>query len=368
MPTDLYLAILTAARAHAQVHGAPTPTLTPQDVTLLGKYHPVNVAALHRAGFRVIPWTTNTPATMRALIGLQVDGIITDRPDLLRVVLKEEAAANPSVVAYFTAFEVIGHRGARGLRPENTLPAFEAGLDNFVTALETDIGITSDRIPLIGHDQFLNPQSCRRADGRPYTLRNRVYIRDISAAEAQSTFICDKLHRLRFPSQTNDPTLSPVAVAFAAHERLISPYVPIHVEQLFHFTRFYADYYRTGPGRSHPEAAARVANAERVCFNIETKILPLPNDPEGIPVAKLPIPDEAEPITNHTVDPQTFVTALGETIRRNRMEDRGRILSFDFRILQLVEEQFPKIPTWYLTESVHALSSDLIPPSLRQPH
>jgi len=357
MPASPYLALMTAVRAHAEAHGARTPVLAPEADTLLGRRPPVSVAELHGAGFRVVPWTVNDAWKMRALMALHVDGIISDRPDILRKILKAEAAANPFEAAYFAVFDITGHRGARGLRPENTLPAFEAGLDHLVTSIETDIGITADRVALIWHDQFLDPRSCRRADGVHYMLRNRVYIRDISLAEAQSGFICDKLHRTRFPRQANELALSPVAVAFAAHERLISPYVPTHIEQLFRFTDFYAGYYLTGPGSSHPQAAARAANAQNLCFSIETKILPLPNDPPGTSAANLPLPIHGDPTTNHTADPQTFVTELCEAIRRNHLEDRARVLSFDFRILQLVEEQFPKICTCYLVESAESLSA-----------
>jgi glycerophosphoryl diester phosphodiesterase len=371
VPINPFLALMTAANTHARAHGAQTPVLSPVDATLLatspGTPPPVDVAQLHKAGFRVVPWTTNDPAKMRALIDLRVDGIISDYPNLLQHVVKEEAAAHPAGAAYFAAFDVSAHRGGRGLRPENTLPSFEDGLDNLSTTLESDTGVTTDHVSLIWHDQFLNPQSCRRADGAPYTLENRVYIRDISSAEAQQIFICDKLHSEQFPDQRNDPSLSPVAVAFAEHEDLISPYVPTYVEQLFRFAAFYADYYSTGPGKSHPQASARAANASRVHFNLETKILPLPNDPEGRSVAALPIPDpHAEPTTNHTVDPQTFVTTLCGAITRNHMEARADVQSFDFRTLILVEEQFPKIPTYYLTESPKLLSSELVPAALRQ--
>ena len=361
---DPYLGLLTAANAHAKAHGAQTPTLSPVDATLLGPNPAVNVAELHKAGFRVIPWTTNDPEKIRALINLRVDGIISDYPDRLQKVLAEEKAAHPEDAAYFAAFISSAHRGGRGLRPENTLPSFENGLDHLVTELETDTGVTTDHVSLIWHDQFLNPESCRRADGKPYTLENRVYTRDISLAEAQSTFICDKLHA-QFPEQKNDLALSPVAVAFAKQEHLISPYVPTHAEQLFHFVAFYADYYSKGPGHTHPDAAARAANARKVRFNLETKILPLPNDPAGPPPTLTNA--HAEPTTNHTVDPQTFVTTLCGAITRNHMESRAEVQSFDFRTLILVEEQFPKIPTYYLTGDPKLLSSPLIPAALRQP-
>jgi glycerophosphoryl diester phosphodiesterase len=361
-----FLTLLTAANTHAKAHGASAPTLSPNDATLLGPNPPVNVAEIHKAGFRVIPWTTNDPEKIRALINLRVDGIISDYPDHLQQVVAEEKAAHPEAADYFRTFVVSAHRGGRGLRPENTLPSFENGLDHLANELETDTGVTTDHVSLIWHDQFLNPESCRRADGAPYTLETRVYTRDISLAEAQTTFICDKLHA-QFPEQKNDLALSPVAVAFAKKEHLISPYVPTHAEQLFHFVAFYADYYRTGPGRTHPDAAARAANASRVRFNLETKILPLPNDPPGKSAPPPMTNAHAEPTTNHTVDPQTFVTTLCGAITRNHMEPRVEVQSFDFRTLILVEEQFPKIPTYYLTGDPKLLSSPLVPPSLRQP-
>ena len=362
---DPYLGLLTAANAHAKAHGAQTPVLSPVDTTLLGPNPAVNVVELHKAGFRIIPWTTDDPAKMRVLIDLRVDGIISDYPDRLQQVLAEEKAAHPEAADYFRIFVASAHRGGRGLRPENTLPSFESGLDHLATELETDTGVTTDHVSLIWHDQFLNPESCRRADGAPYTLENRVYTRDISLAEAQRTFICDKLHPT-FPEQKNDLALSPVAVAFAKQEHLISPYVPTHAEQLFHFVAFYADYYTKAPGKSHPDAKARAANARTVRFNLETKILPLPNDPIGAP--NPPITNgRAEPTTNHTYDPQTFVTTLCGAITRNHMESRAEVQSFDFRTLILVEEQFPKIPTYYLTGAPASLSSNFVPASLRQP-
>jgi glycerophosphoryl diester phosphodiesterase len=361
---DPYLGLLTAANTHAKAHGAPAPTLSPVDATLLGPNPAVNVAKLQKAGFKIVPWTTNDPEKIRALINLRVDGIISDYPDRLQKVVAEEKAAHPEAAAYFRTFVVSAHRGGRGLRPENTLPSFENGLDHLATELETDTGVTTDHVSLIWHDQFLNPESCRRVDGKPYTLENRVYTRDISLAEAQSTFICDKLHP-QFPEQKNDLALSPVAVAFAKHEHLISPYVPTHADQLMRFSRFYADYYRTGPGKSHPDAKARAANAAKVHFNLETKILPLPNDPAGPPPALAN--GHAEPTTNHTVDPQTFVTTLCGAITRNHMESQAEVQSFDFRTLILVEEQFPKIRTIYLTGAPASLSSNFVPATLRQP-
>lgn len=356
-----FVGLMQKAAAHAKQHHAATPALSPNDATILNGAVPV--AELQKAGIKVVPWTTNDPEKMRAVIRTGVDGLISDRPDLLQKVVAEERASSSEAAARLKNFNVQGHRGGRGLRPENTLPAFEAGLDNLIDTIETDTGVTSDHVSLIWHDQFLNPLSCRKADGSPYTLENRVYIRDISMPEAQATFICDKLH---FGSeQKKDLSLSPVAVAFAKHEKLMNPYVPTYAEQLFRFTAFYTDYYRTGPGKTHPEARARAANAARSHFNLETKIMPddLPPPPANSPLAKLP-PDM---LKNHTFGPQVFVDTLCGAIQRNHMEARSDVQSFDFRTLILVAEQFPKITTFYLTEAPDSLSSAMVPPALRQP-
>jgi glycerophosphoryl diester phosphodiesterase len=347
-----YLQLMQKAAAHAAAHrGKFKPALSPQDSTLLKGLIPV--AELQTAGIEIYPWTTDEPEKMRAVMKTGVTGLISDRPDLLQRVLAEERAASPEAAARLKDFKVQGHRGGRGLRPENTLPAFEVGLDNLIDFIETDTGVSTDHVSLIWHDQFYNPQSCRKADGSPYTLENKVYLRDISSVDAQKTFICDKLHF--GADQKNDLELSPVAVAFAKKERLISPYVPTYVEQMFRFAAFYADYYRNGPGKSHPNAKERAAAGERVHFNIETKIIP-----DVVPVAG------AAPVApNHTVSPQVFVDTLCGVIKRNHMEQRADVQSFDFRTLILIEEQFPAIQTVYLTEAAKILSTDFVPEPLR---
>ena len=349
-----FTALMSAAKDHAVAHHAQLPVLSPVDASMLLTNPKVDVAEIHALGLKVIPWTTNDPARMKQIIGLHVDGLISDRPDLLQQALAEARAADPTIPANF---DVQGHRGGRGLRPENTLPAFEAGLDNLITTIETDTGVTSDHHSIIWHDQFLNPESCRRADGKPYDYADAVWHRDATLAELQSTFICDKLHP-KFPDQRNDLALSPVAVAFAAKEHLANPYTPITADQLFRFAAFYADFYRAS---KHPDAAKRAANATRVHFNLETKILPLPDGGATKPSGN------EEPHTNHTVDPQIFTTTLCGAITRAHMESRSDVQSFDFRTLQLVEEQFPKIQTVYLTSDPKLLSSEMVPASFRHP-
>lgn len=355
------LELMRRAWADGQTHGAKAkPVLSPEDRLVLDGSVPV--AALHAEGFTVVPWTTNDPETMRQLMKLGVDGIISDRPDLLQAVVAEAraAATTPEQRTALASFDVAAHRGGRGLRPENTLPSFESGMDQLATTLETDTGVTTDHVSLIWHDQFLNPESCRHADGTPYTMGNRVFTRDISMVEAQRTFICDRLHAARFPEQRNDLSLSPVAVAFAKQEGMISPYAPTNAGQLFRFVRFYTAWYATGPGAHQPHAAERARNAATIRFNLETKILP----DNYVGTTNPPHPG-LEP--NHTVGPQVFVDTLVGAVKREGMTERSEIQSFDFRTLLLVQAQQPELPTYYLLEDPALLSTPFTPEALRVP-
>ena len=61
---------------------------------------------------------------------------------------------------------LIGHRGARGLMPENTIEGFEFTLDMGVTALEFDVLVSKDNVPVITHDKYLSGASTRENKGK----------------------------------------------------------------------------------------------------------------------------------------------------------------------------------------------------------
>ena len=61
--------------------------------------------------------------------------------------------------------QVHGHRGARAVRPENTMAAFEYALNAGVDALEMDVAVTKDDVPVISHDPTLNAEICRGTGG-----------------------------------------------------------------------------------------------------------------------------------------------------------------------------------------------------------
>jgi glycerophosphoryl diester phosphodiesterase len=64
------------------------------------------------------------------------------------------------------ALDIQGHRGARGLAPENTLPAFARALAIGVTTLELDCAVTKDGVVVVSHDPAFNPDITRGPDGK----------------------------------------------------------------------------------------------------------------------------------------------------------------------------------------------------------
>lgn len=292
-----------------------------------------NLASIRRAGYAVVPWTVNDAARMAQLLALGVDGLISDRPDLLLAAARRFDGNHDGKPDLLTAeglidrsrFDAQGHRGGRDLRPENTLPAMEVALDHLMTTLETDAGISQDGIVVLSHDPHVQAQKCRRSDGRPYAEADEVLIKNCSAAALQRDFICDK--RFRGPQQQNDPALSPVSVAFAGRSGLPHIYAIPTGQQLFDFVAAYVRYYREGAGRSHPEAQLRARNAEQVRFNIETKLNP------------------RREFAARTVGPQPFADTLAALIERNGLSQRVDIQSFDFRTLLHVQRQHPAIRT-----------------------
>ena len=64
-----------------------------------------------------------------------------------------------------SSFELQGHRGARGLFPENTLAGFAAAIALGVDTIELDVGVTKDGVTVVTHDAELNPDLTRTPDG-----------------------------------------------------------------------------------------------------------------------------------------------------------------------------------------------------------
>ncbi|MBU1696851.1 MAG: hypothetical protein KKD21_07365, partial [Proteobacteria bacterium] len=106
-----------------------------------------------------------------------------------------------SAIAY--DLNIIGHRGAAGLLPENTLAGFKKAMEIGVDAIELDICLTSDNEAVVYHDSGLNPAITRDANGNWIKIRH--LIKDLTLSEVQS-YDVGKLNRLtkyaeKYPSQ-----------------------------------------------------------------------------------------------------------------------------------------------------------------------
>lgn len=100
-----------------------------------------------------------------------------------------------------TEFDVQGHRGARGLLPENTLPAFSRALELGVTTLEMDLQMTRDGVLVVHHDKRLNSKLCQRLDGD--RVGNRL-LAELDYSEIES-LDCGSRRARGFPAQVLTP-------------------------------------------------------------------------------------------------------------------------------------------------------------------
>ena len=193
------------------------------------------------------------------------------------------------------AFDLQGHRGARGLAPENTLPAFARALSIGVSTLELDVGVTRDGVVVVHHDRALNPDVARGPDGRWLEKRGPLVHR-LDFAELQRYDV----GRLRAGSDYAKPLAAQQPADGARIPRL-------------------ADVF----------ALARKAGNDTVRFNIETKL-------------SAQAPDE-------TLPPAEFARALVAEICKAGVEARASVQSFDWRTLAVVQAEAPGIATVYLS-------------------
>jgi glycerophosphoryl diester phosphodiesterase len=92
---------------------------------------------------------------------------------------------------------VHGHRGARAVLPENTLPAFEHAIDVGADVIELDVAVTKDNVPVVSHDPIVNEVICSG------TARTRV-IRELTLAEVKR-FDCGAKANPEYPKQKPRP-------------------------------------------------------------------------------------------------------------------------------------------------------------------
>ncbi|MBZ5602905.1 MAG: glycerophosphodiester phosphodiesterase [Acidobacteriia bacterium] len=92
---------------------------------------------------------------------------------------------------------VHGHRGARAMRPENTIPAFEYAIQSGVDVLELDMAVTKDNILVVSHDPYLEPPVC--SGPQP-----KATIHELTLAQVRE-WDCGKVKNPGFAKQTPVP-------------------------------------------------------------------------------------------------------------------------------------------------------------------
>ncbi len=185
-------------------------------------------------------------------------------------------------------FDVQGHRGARGLLPENTLRGFQRALELGVSTLELDLGVTRDHEVVVSHDRSVNPELCRRADGT--TILTPALLRELSLAEVQA-LDCGGLNPdpKRFPEPPR--------------ENVPGARIPT-LREVFQLAADFGDH--------------------RVRFNLELKI---------------------DPTVDDTVPIEEFVALIVEVVRERGFGSRVTLQSFDWRALELAKQRAPDLQT-----------------------
>lgn len=192
-------------------------------------------------------------------------------------------------------FDLQGHRGARGLAPENTLQGFAKALEIGVTTLELDLGVTKDGAIVVSHDRRLNPDHTRDLDGK-FLDREGPAIRELTLDELKRYDVGrlkpDTRYAKGFPEQKG------------------------------------ADGARI-PALTEVFELVRRADAPHIRFNIETKLTPTSGA--------------------DTLEPEAFAAAVVKAVREAGLADRVTLQSFDWRTLRAAKKIAPEIERACLT-------------------
>ena len=205
------------------------------------------------------------------------------------------AIASLDVGAQDRDFDLQGHRGTRGLMPENTLAAFRKALEIGITTLETDLAVTADGTLVLSHEPLLNPDLTRDADGK-WLAANGPAIKSLTLTQLKTYDVGrinpDSRYARQWPDQKavdgeRVPTLSELVALTASMGKT------------------------------------------QVRFNLETKLTPhRPQD---------------------TIEPAAFATRVIDALRKEGIAARTTVQSFDWRTLVALRRMAPDTHTVCLT-------------------
>ncbi len=211
------------------------------------------------------------------------------KPALLFVLALVLLSCSPSENS--DSWDLQGHRGARGLAPENTLPSFMAALEYGVDTIEMDLVVSKDGKLVVSHEPWFNRVICDVPEGLDSNLYRLPYA-EIAQVD------CGSLGHPRFPHQTL--------------QKVSKPLFEDMIRQL--------------------EAATQDSTRNPLWYNIETKIQP---GWDGV----------------FTPSADSFAVLLVDAITELGIADRSIIQSFDVRTLQAVRRVAPHIQVALLVEN-----------------
>ena len=117
-----------------------------------------------------------------------------------------------------------GHRGARGLLPENTIPAFKKAMDLGMNTLELDIAVSADKQIIVTHEPWMSAEICLDKDGKEMTEAQGkdLHLYKMTAAEI-ALYDCGSKNHPRFPEQKKmkavKPSLKDMVTAVEAYAK-----------------------------------------------------------------------------------------------------------------------------------------------------
>jgi glycerophosphoryl diester phosphodiesterase len=201
------------------------------------------------------------------------------------------AASSPPKKVY-----LIGHRGAAGLAPENTLAAFRRACEIGVDAMELDVLLTAEGEIVVHHDFSLKPEIARNSDGKWIEKHSAAVVNHLTLAELKTYDVGRLKPNTRYARRY--PELQPV------------------------------------DGERIPTLGEVIALLKNSCLPSTQLWIEIKTSPEK--------PDL-------TPSPETVAEAVLNVVRREKLTDRIRILSFDWRALVHVQKIAPEIPTVYVS-------------------
>jgi len=211
----------------------------------------------------------------------------------------------PSLSAQQKGLDIQGHRGARGLMPENTIPAFKRAIDEGVTTLELDVVITKDKQVVVSHEPYMSASICNKPNGEPVTKGDEFNIYEMTYAQV-AAFDCGSRGNSRFPEQEKRAIQKPL------------------LSEMIKASEAYAEEKGVAP----------------LNYNIEIKSSPKGDGEDH--------PEVAE-----------FSALVNKTIEAYLPRSRYTLQSFDFRVLKYWHEEYPEVTLVALIENMNSVQKNL---------